>query len=199
MIETSLQHTISQINNSYDQTNGKSGYALWQPNRTQFQCNYWGWGMDREGQPLKPGAYYKSLKYIFPPFSPSQLFIHYKTTQFRSYRVLLLCNKYIMHEKSTPSLWYFLFQTISKLLALVKKTGNFILPPVKYYHICMHITTYIPILPYITCIQSNSEVLISTGHTSSYAALYGHQRKQHLGYSAVSSSIKMCVHRVVLL
>lgn len=104
MIETSLQHTISQINNSYDQTNGKSGYALWQPNRTQFQCNYWGWRMDREGQPLKPGAYYKSLKYIFPPFSPSQHFIHYKTTQFRSYRVLLLCNKYIMHEKSTPSL-----------------------------------------------------------------------------------------------
>lgn len=166
----------------------------------QFQCNYWGWGVDREGQPLKLDAYYKSLKYIFPPFfSPSQHFSHYKTTQFRSYYVLLLCNKYIMHEKSTPSLLYFLFQTISRLLAIVKETCNSILPSMKYYHICTHITAYKPILPSITCIQSNSEVLISTGHTSSYAALYGHQRKQQLGYSAVSSSIKMCLHRVVIL
>lgn len=156
--------------------------------------------MDSEGQPLKLDAYYKSLKYIFPPFfSPSQHFAHYKTMQFRSYCVLLLCNEYIMHEKRTPSLWYFLFQTISRLLALVKETCNSILPPMKYYHICTHITTYKPILPSITCIQSNSEVLISTGHTSSYAALYGHQRKQHLGYSAVSSCIKMCLHRVVIL
>lgn len=149
---------------------------------------------------MKLDAYYKSLKYIFPPFfSPSQHFSHYKTTQFRSYCVLLLCNKYIMHEKSTPSLLYFLFQTISRLLAIVKETCNSILPSMKYYHICTHITTYKPILPSITCIQTNSEVLISTGHTSSYAALYGHQRKQQLGYSAVSSSIKMCLHRVVIL
>lgn len=173
----------------------------------QTECNFSaitggeGWtGRDNHWNLMLITSHWSTLKYIFPPFfSPSQHFSHYKTTQFRSYYVLLLCNKYIMHEKSTPSLLYFLFQTISRLLAIVKETCNSILPSMKYYHICTHITAYKPILPSITCIQTNSEVLISTGHTSSYAALYGHQRKQQLGYSAVSSSIKMCLHRVVIL